>query len=117
MPTATYPHPSRKSTLPLLPLPPPPRGRGGGDKAYPLTPCRPLGLSERQVVADPVVEKLHLRLVLLLLLLRHLFPPLLILLLQGKSLLEEELHRVGVHCLSSSVRQQRCGEERPRAAT
>ena len=120
MPTWPYPYTTRKSTLPpLLPLPPPPRGRGGGDKAYPLTPCCPLGLSERQVVADPVIEQLHLRLELRLLLIRHLFPPLLLLLLlllPGQSLLEEELHRAGVHCLSSSVRQQRCGEERPRGS-
>ena len=61
MPTATYPHLTRKSRLlPRLPLPPPPRGREGGHNSHPLSPCRPLGLSER-----PVVEQLHLRLVLL----------------------------------------------------
>ena len=45
-------------------------------------------------------------------------PPLLfLLLLLLERGVEEVLHRAGVHCVSRSVRQQRCAEERPRAAT
>ena len=82
-------------------------------EAYRLPPQSFVSRVERLLGLHSAVALAHaLRLHNLLLLLPP--PLLLLLLLLHEHGLEEVLHRAGVHCLSRSVRRQRCGEERHR---